>query len=104
MPAGLPVTNSSELMSSPGMVRLLAELKFRYRDHIILFDLPSVLSHDDATAFAPLVDCVLLVVQEGETRVYDVRQALNYLGTTKILGFVFNRSIHLENNGKMIVR
>jgi len=95
-PAGSPVTNSSELLSSPKMIRLVEELKSRYERRIILFDLPSVLTNGDAMAFSPFVDCALLVVEEGETRVNDVRRALDYLRSTNILGVVLNRSIHVE--------
>ena len=96
IPAGSAVTNSSELLSSPKMTQLVEELKRRYEQRIVLFDLPPVLVHDDAMAFSPLVDCALLVVEEGETTVEDVRQALDYLRSTKILGVVLNRSIHVE--------
>jgi protein-tyrosine kinase len=96
IPAGSPVTNSSELLSSPKMIRLVEELKTRYERRIILFDLPSVLTNGDAMAFSPFVDCALLVIEEGETRVNDVRRALDYLRSTNILGVVLNRSIHVE--------
>jgi protein-tyrosine kinase len=98
IPAGSPVANSSELLSSPKMSRLVGELKFRYEQRIVLFDLPPVLATDDAMAFSRFVDCALLVVEEGETRVSDVRRALGYLRSTHILGVVLNRSIHLEND------
>ncbi len=104
IPAGSPVTNSSQLLSSPKMTRLLEELKLRYEHKIVLFDLPPVRAIDDAMAFSPFVDCVLLVVEEGETQVNDVRRALDCLRSTKILGVVLNRSIHVENDGKIISR
>jgi protein-tyrosine kinase len=97
-----PVTNSSELLASPKMARLLGELKLRYEHRIVLFDLPAVLAIDDAKAFSPFVDCALLVVEEGETRVNDVRRALDHLKSTKILGVVLNRSFDVENDGKII--
>jgi protein-tyrosine kinase len=59
-----------------------------------------VLAIDDAMAFSPFVDCVLLVVEEGQTRVNNVRRALDYLKSTNILGIVLNRSIHTDNDGK----
>ena len=104
IPAGSPVTNSSELLSSPKMTRLLDELKLRYEHKIVLFDLPPVLAIDDAMAFPPFVDCALLVVEEGETLVNDVRRTIDYLRSTKILGVVLNRSIHVENDGTIISR
>jgi len=104
IPAGPPVTNSSELLSSPKMTRLVEELKLRYKHLIVLFDLPSVLSIDDAMAFSPFVDCALLVVEEGETRVNDVRRAVEYLRSTKILGVVLNRSNQAVNDDKIMSR
>jgi Mrp family chromosome partitioning ATPase len=100
IPAGSPVPYSSELLSSPRMAGFVEELKIRYQHEIILFDLPSILSSDDAVAFSPFVDCSLLVVEEGETRIGDVRQALDYLRSTRMLGIVLNQSIHVMNDGR----
>ena len=100
IPAGSSVPYSSELLSSPRMARFVEKLKLRYQNEIILFDLPSILSSDDAVAFSPFVDCSLLVVEEGETRISDVRQALDYLKSTRMLGIVLNQSIHVMNDGR----
>ncbi len=104
IPAGSAVANSAELLSSPKMAQLIEELKHRNERQIILFDLPPVLTSDDAMAFSPFVECAVLVVEEGETRVEDVRRALDCLKSTKILGVVLNRSIHVDRDGKMIWR
>lgn len=104
IPAGTPTTNASALLSSPKMTRLLEELNLGYEHKIILFDLPSVPEIDDVMAISAFVDCALLVIEEGETRVDDVRQALGDLKSTKILGVVLNRSIHVENDGTIISR
>jgi len=55
-------------------------------------------------AFSPFVDCALLVVEEGETRVNDVRRAVEYLRSTKILGVVLNRSNQAVNDDKIMSR
>ena len=97
IPAGSPVANSFQLLSSRKMARFVGELK-QLNDHeVVLFDLPSVLAFDDAVAFSPLVDCALLVVEEGSTKVSDVGRALTRLEHTKILGIVLNRSIRGDN-------
>jgi protein-tyrosine kinase len=90
IPAGSPVTNSAELLSSSQMTRFIEEIRLRYPHHVVLFDLPSMLMNDDAMAFAPFVDCALLVIEEGETRIHDVRRAVDDLRATKILGVVLN--------------
>ena len=93
IPAGSPVANSFDLLSSRKMARFVEELKRLNAHEVVLFDLPSVLAFDDAIAFSSLVDCALLVVEEGATKVSDVRRALTRLEDTDILGVVLNRSI-----------
>ncbi|MGQ0445874.1 MAG: CpsD/CapB family tyrosine-protein kinase [Beijerinckiaceae bacterium] len=104
IPAGTPITNASALLSSPKMSRLLEELNLRYEHRIMLFDLPSVPEIDDVIAVSAFVDCAMLVIEEGETLVDDVRRALDDLKSTKILGVVLNRSNHVENDGRLIFR
>jgi capsular exopolysaccharide synthesis family protein len=104
IPAGSPVANSSDLLASPRMARLVQELKCRYERRIVLFDLPPVLAVDDAMAFSPLVDCALLVVEEGDTRISEVGRALDYMSSTNLLGVVLNRSLEVEKNARLVAR
>jgi Mrp family chromosome partitioning ATPase len=85
------------------MARLVEELKDRYKDRIVLFDLPPVLAIDDAMAFSRLVDCALLVVEEGRTRVNEVRRALEYLKPTEVLGVALNRSSDATHGQSMML-
>lgn len=91
-PAARAVTQSSELLGSEVAGNLVAELKSRYADRIVIFDLPPVLESDDALSFAPLVDAVLLVVAEGHARVEDVRRCMELLKDRPVIGTVLNRS------------
>jgi protein-tyrosine kinase len=86
---GKPVRDSSELISSPRMAELVAEMKVRYPDRYIFFDLPPLLAEADALAFAPLVDCILMVAHTG-TSLKSIQRALEFLPQEKILGFVLN--------------
>jgi capsular exopolysaccharide synthesis family protein len=92
LPGREPIVSSSEVLSSPRMVALVEELKTRYPDRLVLFDLPPVLSADDAMAFAPYVDAALMVVDEGRTTRAAFERALRYLGHTALLGTVLNRT------------
>jgi len=92
LPGRQALVNSSEMLSSPKMVRLVDELKNRYASRIIIFDLPPLLSVDDALAFAPYVDAALLVVEEGGTRREDLARATEMLKGTELIGTVLNRS------------
>lgn len=88
---GKTVAESSELIGSPGMRRVVDEMKGRYAERYIFFDAPPVLTGADAIALAPLVDHVVMVVQAEKTSIEDVRRALALLPREKVLGLVLNR-------------
>ena len=92
LPGREPVANSSELLSSPRMIRLVEELKTRYPSRIVLFDLPPLLSADDVLAFSPYADAVLLVIEDGKTPRAELTRSMELLGATNVLGTVLNRS------------
>lgn len=92
LPAGKPMFNSTEMLRSPKMVRLVNELKSRYPSRIIIFDMPPILSQDDTLGFSPYVDCVLLVVEEGKTKNDELKHAASLLKDINVLGTVFNKS------------
>ncbi len=81
---GRSVSESTELLGSPRMKDLVQDMKTRYPDRYVFFDVPSVLSSADALAFAPLVDYIVVVVASGVTPVPEVKKALEFLPTEKI--------------------
>ncbi len=83
---------SSELLSSPKMARLTKDLKTRYPTRIVIFDLPPVLVGDDVVAFAPNLDTVLLVVEEGGTDSGKLKQSIDLLEGVEIIGTILNKS------------
>ena len=92
---GATVKDSSELLGSLGMKNLVMDMKNRYPDRYVFFDVPPLLTCADSLAFAPLVDYVLIVVQAGKTSLQDVNRALKLLPSEKILGLVMNRQLNL---------
>lgn len=82
---------STEMLTSPKMKSLISELKTRYEDRYVLFDVPPVLNSSDAISFAQMVDSILLVVEEGCTTMEDVQRAVSLLPEEKILGIALNR-------------
>jgi non-specific protein-tyrosine kinase len=88
---GRSVQNSAELLSSNRMKTLVEEMKNRYSDRCVLFDTPPVLCGADTLALAPLMDCIVMVVAEGQTSMRDVKKAVEMLPREKLLGFVVNR-------------
>jgi len=95
LPGGTPLTNTSEMLSSPMMLRLVQELKRRYPSRMVIFDLPPVLTTDDVLAFAPYLDCALLVVEEGKTQREEAARAAELLqaANQNLIGTVLNRAM-----------
>lgn len=88
---GKTFQDSTELLGSPRMKELVSEMKSRYEDRYIFFDVPPILTGADAMAFAPLVDGIVVVIESGKTSMADVRRALDLIPQDKMLGFVLNR-------------
>ena len=92
LPGNEVIADSSEMLSSPKIVRLVEELRDRYASRILVFDLPPVLTSDDVLAFRPHFDAALLVASRGETRKADLRRTIGLLGDSQILGTLLNKS------------
>lgn len=92
LPAGNVLDNSSEMLSSPKMSRLVSELKNRYPSRIVIFDLPALLTASDALAFSPHVDAMLVVVGEGGTKSEDLRRGFEMLQGVEVIGTVLNKA------------
>jgi non-specific protein-tyrosine kinase len=88
---GRTIYDSSELLGSPRMKALIQDMKSRYPDRYVFFDVPPLLGGADAIVLAPLVDCVIMVVAEGRTSTQDIKKALQFIPREKFLGFVLNR-------------
>jgi protein-tyrosine kinase len=92
LPGRESIRNSSETLRSPKMEQLVAELKGRYTDRLVLFDLPPMLALDDALAFKPYTDAMLLVAEDGATKKDDLQKSIEMLKGTPLLGTVLNKS------------
>ena len=92
LPAGRRLEHSSEALGSPKMAALAEEMKTRYADRLIIYDLPPVLSQDDPLVFLPHIDGVLLVVNEGYSTTQDVTSTLRTLSNAHVIGTVLNHA------------
>jgi Mrp family chromosome partitioning ATPase len=92
LPARGPIAHSSELLAGPRSREIVAELRARYPERIIVYDLPPVLAADDALSFAPLVESGLVVAAEGRTRRNDLARTIELLHKTPLVGTVLNRA------------
>jgi protein-tyrosine kinase len=96
LPTLTPVVGSSETLAGLGTRRLIGELQARDAGRLLIVDLPPVLLSDDALMLAPLLDAVVLVVNERRTRREDVARVIELLGNTRVVGTVLNRSSDSE--------
>lgn len=88
LPAGQPISNSIEAVTSARMRHILDEASTRY-DWLVL-DAPPVGITTDARLLAEFVGGTLLVVRAGVTRHDDVANSISVLGREHILGVVLN--------------
>jgi protein-tyrosine kinase len=93
LPGGRHIAASAEALASPAMAALVQELKHRYPARLVVFDLPPIMSRADVLGFAPQLDALLLVVEEGRTDSTEVERAVGMLdGCAPILGGVLNKA------------
>lgn len=92
------VHGSSEKLMSETTKKIVEELKERYSDRIVIFDLPPVLEIDDTIAFLPNLDCSILVAAEGATSISQLADCDNILAKINNIGVVYNKSTGNDQN------
>jgi len=92
LPARARLEASSELLADRRTAEVVAEMRARYANRILIFDMPPVLQADDVLAFTRSVQAGLLVVREGYTRREDVTRSVELLRDMKIVGTALNAS------------
>jgi len=92
LPSTGKFANASELLSGPRMQKLAEELKERYADRIVIYDLPPLLAGDDALVCLPYADSVLMVVGDGQSSEDEILQCQHLLRDHNVLGVVLNKS------------
>ncbi|MET0065948.1 MAG: CpsD/CapB family tyrosine-protein kinase [Candidatus Thiodiazotropha sp.] len=100
LPGNRSIANSSEMLSSPITVTLVNELKNRYPNRLVIYDMPPLLSCDDVIAFAPYVDAVMLVVEDEMTTNKDIKRSYELLEKFNVLGVVLNKSKNIETTSR----
>jgi Mrp family chromosome partitioning ATPase len=83
---------SSELMGSRQMRNLVQDIRRGYPSHIIILDLPPILSSDDVIALLPQIECVLLVTAVGTSKVSEIEECNRHLQSSHLIRVVVNKS------------
>ena len=100
LPAGRPLESPSELLTSPKMQALAAEIKERYEDRFLILDTPPAQFFADAASLLSIIDGVLLVVRCGKTSRQLIQEMITSIGRERILGVVFNASDEVQRSYK----
>ncbi|HEX9821553.1 MAG TPA: CpsD/CapB family tyrosine-protein kinase [Methylomirabilota bacterium] len=88
LPAGAASSMPYELLKSPRLAALIAELRQRF-DYVLL-DTPSVLPFPDVGILRELVDGFVVVVRANRTPREQLQDTMSVLGRQRALGLVFN--------------
>ncbi len=90
LPAGRPHQNSTELLASDNMRKIMIEISRRYTDRVVVFDSPPLLLTTEAAVLASFVGQIVFVVNAESTPQNAVVEAIEYLGPDKAVGIVLN--------------
>lgn len=99
LPGGVPVANTSELMRSPMMADMIREMRGRYHDRLIVFDVPPILAGADTLALSAYMDATILLVEECKTLRDDIERSCELLSSSNLMGIVLNKSRELPEPG-----
>lgn len=88
LPAGAASSMPYELLKSPRLAALIAEL--RQRCDYVLLDAPSALPFPDVGILRELVDGFVVVVRANRTPREQLHDTMSVLGRQRALGLVFN--------------
>ena len=93
IPGGVPVANPPELLNSPRMEQMMADIKSRYAsDRLVIVDGPALLPFPDAMILTRYVDGVLPVIEAEKTSSADLKKMMKHLKEVNLLGMVLNKN------------
>lgn len=92
LPSGTQHAQSTELLASDAMARLLDEMSARYSDRIIIFDSPPLLVTTEAHALAMNMGQIVFVVYAESTLQSDVKRALAKIEACPVKLIVLNQA------------
>lgn len=92
LPAGKRHPLAAELFGGRRMGHVLEELGASNRQRLLVFDSAPLLATSEAKVLASQMGQVVVVVDAGHTRRYELKSALEGLGESQYLGLILNKS------------
>lgn len=97
--ADKPEADPARIMLAEQTVERLDDIQRAYQPDIMIFDLPSVLVHDDTRAFLKNVDCALIISRANKTRYSQFDNCEREIAEhTNVLGVVLNAYRNAESS------
>lgn len=91
----LPARLASEILQGGAAAKALKTMLQDLKPDVVLYDLTSMLAHDDVLAFLPNVDCAILVAAAEQSTFAEIDACERMLAErTNVLGVVLNKCLH----------
>lgn len=98
IPAGAIREDSTELLASRRMKRLIQALSRAFADRLVILDTPPMLITTEAQVLADHVGQVVLVIEAGVTAQAEVLEVLEVLDREKPVNAILNKSRNVATN------
>lgn len=99
IPAGRSHHLTTEYLASEKMADTVNEFANRYPDRIVIFDTPPLIGITETAVLANFAGQAVVVVEEGKSKINDVRHAVERLNPNMAIGFVVNKSVNSDPEG-----
>ena len=93
IPAGRFHHKSTELLASQRMHDIVDEFANRYSDRVVIIDTPPLIGITETAVLANFAGQAAVVIEEGRTKLNDIRFAVDRLNPDMAIGFVVNKSV-----------
>ena len=97
--AGKPHHLSTELLASEKMLKLAMEFATRYPDRVVIFDAPPLLGVNETAVLASMCGQAVVVIEENQTKLAEIEQAVALLPEELAVGFVINKAHRNQGKG-----
>jgi exopolysaccharide/PEP-CTERM locus tyrosine autokinase len=99
IPAGRSHHLSTELLGSEAMHELIDDFSNRYPDRIVIIDTPPLIGINESAVLANFAGQAVVVVEEGRSKLADVKKAVGRLNPDMAIGYVINKSVSDSDSG-----
>lgn len=93
IPAGKYDHRTTELLASQRMHDTVDEFANRYKDRVVIIDTPPLIGITESAVLANFAGQAVVVVEEGRSKLNDIKFSIERLNPEMAVGFVVNKSV-----------